>query len=125
MKTSRKLGFTLVEVMVVVAIIGLTAALTLPNFSRAGTVSQKNACISNLYQIQGAINQWALETKSPPGTPVQYSNISGYFRNSLICPSGGTNFSSSYTITDTATQPVCRRVPTGSQAHVLPVNTTQ
>ena len=125
MKTSRKLGFTLVEVMVVVAIIGLTAALTLPNFSRAGTVSQKNACISNLYQIQGAINQWALETKSPSGTPVQFTDISVYLRNTVVCPAGGTNFGNSYTITDTATQPVCQRVPTGANAHVLPPDSTQ
>ena len=68
MRTSRKSGFTLVELMVVVFIIGLTAALTLPNFVRANSVSQKNACISNLYQIQGAIHQWGVETKAPPGT---------------------------------------------------------
>jgi len=125
MRTSRKSGFTLVEIMVVVAIIGLVAVLTLPNFVRANSVSQKNACISNLFQIQSAIHQWALETEAPAGAPVQFSNISTYLRNTVVCPSGGTNFAGSYTIINTSTQPVCKLVPTGTFAHVLPSNTTQ
>ena len=122
MRVSRKAGFTLVELMVVVFIIGLMAVLTLPNFVRANSLSQKNACINNLYQIQGAINQWALETKTPSGSPVQFSNISVYLKNTVVCPAGGTNFGNSYTIVNTATLPVCQRVPTGPFAHVLTPN---
>ena len=49
--------------MIVVAIIGLLAAIAIPNFVKARTASQKNACIANLKQIDGAKASWALEQK--------------------------------------------------------------
>ena len=56
-----KKGFTLVEIMIVVAIIGLLAAIAIPSFMRARTTSQKNACINNLRQIEAGKDQYALE----------------------------------------------------------------
>src|SRR6266705_2103264 len=58
----NKAGFTLVEIMIVVAIIGLLAAIAIPNFVKARNTSQSNACINNMRQIDSAVQQWALET---------------------------------------------------------------
>ena len=120
-RTSRKSGFTLVEIMIVVAIIGLLAAIAIPNFVRARTQSQQNACINNLRQIDGAIQQWALENKKATNATVAFTDISLYLKNSVACPSGGTNFASSYTIVDVSTKPVCKITPA---SHVLPADTT-
>src|SRR5258705_375311 len=119
-RTSRKSGFTLVEIMIVVAIIGLLAAIAIPNFIKARTTSQMNACINNLRQVDGAIQQWALETKQSGSAAVTYANISAYLKNAVICPSGGTAFSDSYTVADVSTKPVCQKV---SSTHVLPTDT--
>src|SRR2546425_3255499 len=70
--TNRKAGFTLVEIMIVVAIIGLLAAIAIPNFVKARTTAQQNACINNLRQIDSAKQQWALETRQATNaTPVE------------------------------------------------------
>ena len=120
-RTSRNSGFTLVEIMIVVAIIGLLAAIAIPNFVRARTQSQKNACINNLRQIDGSIQQWALENKKAASATVAYTDISGYLKNSVICPAGGTTFADSYTIANVSTKPTCKKDATN---HVLPADTT-
>jgi prepilin-type N-terminal cleavage/methylation domain-containing protein len=121
-KVNRKAGFTLVEIMIVVAIIGLLAAIAIPNFVKARTTSQQNACINNLRLIDSSKQQWALEqrkqnTDTPAGTDLQPYLGRGVNGELPSCPVDPQNaFSSSYTQNNVGTKPTCNIV---SSSHVL------
>ena len=84
-KTNNKSGFTLVEIMIVVAIIGLLAAIAIPNFVKARESAQLNSIFNNLRILEGAKDQWALENKKGTGDPVaNVSTLSDYLKGGTI-----------------------------------------
>jgi prepilin-type N-terminal cleavage/methylation domain-containing protein len=104
-ETSRRGGFTLVEIMIVVAIIGLLAAIAIPNFVKARELSQKNACIENLTQIFAAKHAWAFELKQPASAVPGDGDLFGatlYLRDKPECPASGV-----YTLRAVDVEPTC------------------
>jgi len=119
--TSQRAGFTLVEIMIVVAIIGLLAAIAIPNFVSARARAQANACISNLKQIDSAANEFALERGKKTGDPISFpSDLTPYIKLNATssippCPAGG-----NYTCEAVGAQPQCSLGNSVTPGHVLP-----
>jgi type II secretory pathway pseudopilin PulG len=111
--------------MIVVAIIGLLAAIAIPNFVKARTTSQQNACINNLRLVDAAKQQWALEqrkqttdTPAASGTDLQPYLGRGVNGELPTCPVDPQNtFTTSYDVNNVGTSPQCKIL---AATHVLP-----
>lgn len=106
-----KHGFTLVEIMIVVLIVALLAAIAVPAFARARSISQKNACLNNLRLIDSAKEQFALDNNKDADTVPDEDDLVKYLKNNLApkCPAGG-----DYTMNSISTNPSC-----SVEGHVL------
>ena len=116
---NRKSGFTLVEIMIVVAIIGLLAAIAIPSFVKARSDSQTKACINNLRIMDAGKEQAAMEQKWSSGQTIDgnTTNVTAvleYVKGNTLptCPASG-----AYTWNKIGTLPVCSKSGDG---HLLP-----
>jgi hypothetical protein len=85
-----------------ILLIPLMAAIAIPNFVKARTTAQMNACINNLRQIDGAKSQWALENKKQDTDTPTAHDLAPYIKVQLICPAGGV-----YTYKAVREKPTC------------------
>lgn len=116
----NKKGFTLVEIMIVVAIIGLLAAIAIPNFIKARKTARKNICISNLRTIYHAMEEYMIDNNLAAAATIPSAGLFGdneYIKTEPRCPEGST---AAYTgIAVAGSKPACPNV-TGFGDHVLP-----
>jgi len=106
----RRAGFTLVEIMIVVAIIALLAAIAVPGFLRARKRSQASRILNDLRMIDAAVDQYAIETNRSTGNTVAITDWTNYLKkNTSLYNTGNSLLGSSYGPQTVDTIP---RVPT-------------
>lgn len=117
-------GFTLVEIIIVLAIIGIVIAIAAPTWFRQREISRGNACQENLHKINGAIEQYAMDFRAGQGDPVTMDDLLepngvaiplGYLKKEPVCPAGG-----DYTLPGIGIPPECSySAPSWAPQHEL------
>jgi len=118
LKTSK--GFTLVEIMIVVAIIGLLAAIAIPNFIKARNQARKNICISNMRTLYHALEEYMIDTNTESAVDMSLTGVpligaTAYVKDKPTCPGSNADYANA----NTGAKPVCPSSVTYTD-HVLP-----
>ncbi|MCK4851659.1 MAG: prepilin-type N-terminal cleavage/methylation domain-containing protein [Candidatus Omnitrophica bacterium] len=96
-------GFTLIEIMIVIAVLGVIMSIAIPGFIRTNEKAKRNSCVTNLKRIDEAKSLWAMDSSTDLETPVTMADLAPvYLKNTPACPSGGV-----YTVGDMRTLPTC------------------
>ena len=96
-------GFTLVEIMVVVLIISMIVAISIPNFMRSRAMSRKTACLENLRVVESAKEQFAMAANRKNGDSVAWDDlVPAFIKTTPSCPTGG-----QYTLNPVGTDATC------------------
>lgn len=110
----RTRGFTLVEIMIVVLILGMLITIAIPQWVYARDKSRQRACVNNMRQIEQAKDQYALDARLPEGAAVASTDLGSYIKGPFpSCPSAGT-----YTLNGIGTSVVCSQ-NAGAFPHIL------
>src|ERR1700678_1461524 len=90
-------GFTLVEIMIVVAIIALLAAIAVPNFLRARKRSQATRILEDLRDLDHALDQYAIDNGKTSGAAASFTDLSAYIKTGTVLYATGADiFGDSY-----------------------------